>query len=217
MKTRFILIFLFATLFSFGQDSSRVSVFNFISVSGGQFQLDLSSLNSQLKTWGTTQTFQPVNTLGINCRGNLLTGRKGSFDAALCLEKVLPQIISAGDSLKFSLNGWHIMTSLYGIRIVDRKHFVFTAGPGIDWGNVKIIRTLEGAKTHYNNPFISPFARAEMRVMFWKIMLGMRVSYRYEITKGEWTPEEQGRPSLPDSQSTGYGLQFFIGYKKPFP
>jgi len=215
-KFLFVFIFLLAAKFVFAQDESdtvgdSTARGNPIwTISAGQFQADFSGFNSQLKTWGATKTFLPFNTIGINLVGGVNVSRGGNFDAALCFEKILPQQISIGDSLKYNLYGWHFMSSIYGF-FIGKPHFVATAGPGIDWGSVKIKGNLNGNETHYKNPFVSPFIRAEFRFVFGRIVFGARASYRYDISKKNWEQDNSTLSTLPNSKISGLGLQFFLG------
>lgn len=195
-------------------NAEHISIINYLSVSVGQFHADFSNLNYQLEKWGAAKTFSTYNTVGINLRGQINTGSRATWDGSIGFEYFLPQDISIGDSLNFHLHGWHLMTSLYGFRIIEKQHFGFVAGPGIDWGNLKMLRTLNGTKTHYDNPFISPFARIELRFNFWKIYFGARASYYIDVAKGKWNVEEPNRPFLPNVPATGLGFQLFLGYSK---
>lgn len=214
-KCAFVILFLIQFGFAKSQnaaDSTRGSFFNLISVSAGRYDWDNDKLNSQIRSWNSSAAFQPLNAIGINIRGNILIGAEGAYDAAIGLEIFQPQRVLISDSLQFRLQGWHLMTSIYGIQIINKDRFSLTVGPGIDWGKLNITRTLDGVKAHYNNPFISPFARIEMRYIIWKICLGVRASYRYEFTNASWDPEGYNLPILTNSKFSGFGLQAFIGY-----
>jgi hypothetical protein len=184
-------------------------------VSAGQFHVDFSRLNAHLKTAGAQETFQPIRAIGITGNVGLAVAKGGYFNSNVSAELFLPQRISINDSLHFRLNGWHVMTSLYGIDIVNRDHFAVVAGPGIDWGSMNMRTTSENGKAHYNNRFFAPFIRADVKFIVGKIAFGSRASYRYEFTEGTWENQEINIPELPDSKFSGLGLQLFICYKPP--
>jgi hypothetical protein len=205
-------IFLLAAQIGFAQYDSDDSLPHLaqsaIAISAGQFHANFSALNSELASRGATKTLgSTFNTVGINWAESAEFG----FDAALCLEFLLPKNISDGDSTKFHLYGWHFMMSMLGVRIVNSKHVAVTAGPGFDFGNVKILASQDGMKTNYYNPFISPFARAEVRYAFWKIVIGSRISYRFDLSKSQWKQSGDLSP-FPGSKISGLGFQFFLGW-----
>ena len=179
-----------------------------IAISAGQFHADFKTLNAELLSRGATKTFgSSFNTVGMNWAEPTEFG----FDAALCLEFLLPENVSDNDSSKFHLYGWHFTTSLLGLRMVDTKHWAATAGPCLDFGNVKVLANQNGIHTNYYNPFISPLMRAEIRYAIWRIVIGSRISYRWDFSKGQWKQTGELSP-LPGSKFSGLGLQCFIGW-----
>jgi len=138
--------------------------------------------------------------------------RNGTYNSSVCLEDFIPQKIFINNTLKYNLYGWHLMTSIYGFPVVQKTHFAFTLGPGIDWGSVKINGNLNGHETHFWNPFISPFGRADIRFVIWRIAIGARASYRFDISKKIWKQDSNNLPSLANSKITGLGLQLFLGF-----
>ncbi|CAN5912133.1 hypothetical protein BH11BAC7_BH11BAC7_03200 [soil metagenome] len=215
-KNIFLFLTLFAAQLAFAglkndPDSARFNVAEVFSISAGKYYPDFSDLNNQLKSFGAENSFLSISAVGLNC--NLaLNVALFSFDAGISLESFLPQKVSVNDSLSFRLNGWHLISSIYGIRIIDKPHLAIIVGPGVDWGRMNITRTLDGDKIHYNNPWIAPLARVELRFTFWRIMFGTRASYRYEITKNQWKPETPNSPAFFGTKFSGMGMQFFIGY-----
>ncbi len=215
-KIFFVFLFLFLSDFSFAQtsaDSANDEGTGVLAFSAGEYYANFSKLNSQLKSWGAAKTFSAFNAVGITGEGVVAIGLRGSFDGEFSLEWFLPQDISIKDSLKFRLHGWHLMTSLYGIDLIHKKHVSLVAGPGVDWGAAKLIRTLNGSKGHYNNIFIAPFARVELKFTFPKIAFGVRAFYRVDFTLNDWVAEEDYLTALPHTNLSGGGFQFFVGYR----
>jgi hypothetical protein len=218
-KKLLVFIFLFAAQFVFAQDTddksdaALASAQTVFAGSVGQFQANFSALNSQLKTWGATKTFSPLTTIGGVAALSYCDNNSGRvFDCGFSFEKFLPQKISIGDSLNYKLSGWQLMTSIYGKDIIPAHRIALVGAPGIDWGTVKIQGDYKDGKTIYKNPFVSPFLRAEFRVIFWQIAVGVRGSYRYDISRKLWKQNNGNLSPLPNSKISGLGLQFFIGW-----
>jgi hypothetical protein len=195
------------------QNNSHISGQDIFAVSAGQYHANFLKLNSQLKTAGAIKTFLPINAVGINLNGTADISPSKRFDAAYSFEKFLSQEISIGDSLKYKLYGWHMMTSLYGKDLIPGPIVALTLAPGVDWGSAKIKGTLNEIGTFYKNPFVAPFARADLRFVIWRIAFGARVCYRYDISKDRWK-QSGSLSALPGSKISGLGLQVFVGWGK---
>lgn len=199
---------------SFAQDKfDFISHQNISAASFSMHQVDFSALNTQLTTWGATRTF-PSTYYMIGTTGNAGDGAKSKFDAATSLEFMLPNEISIGssDSLVLRMRGWHIMTSVFGKDVLPGNMVALVFAPGIDWGSTKINRTISGGKSKYKNPFVAPLARADLRFLFGKFVIGGRAFYRYDLTNDIWKRKADGMPVLPGAKMTGLSIQAFIGY-----
>lgn len=201
-----------------------VSMQNITGFSAGYYQADFSALNNQLTAWGAKSVFPTsyymVGTTGA--KGDTTrragTDHPSKLDGASSLEFMLPQEVTIGsnDSLVLRMHGWHFMTSTFGKDVIPGKMVALVLAPGIDWGTMKINRTLHNNEAKYKNPFVSPLVRADLRFMFGKFAIGGRAIYRYDITHPIWKRREDGMAVLPGSKMTGLGLQVFIGWSPRF-
>lgn len=116
----------------------------------------------------------------------------------------------------YTLKGWELMTSSYGIDFVPLDAIDFAGGIGAYWGNLKLVRWSEAdnsGTTKYTNPFVAPMVRAELRFNFWYFTLGARWSYRYDITDSKWKRKNDGMESLPGYKFRETQFIFFVGFR----
>lgn len=183
-----------------------------IGFSAGRYYVDFTHMNNQLHAWDFHKTFSPIDAVGLSLASPVKVG-KSANDAAFALEFFLPQEIASGtsDSLKLKLHGWHLETSIFGKDLIPGEMAALVVAPGVDWGTMKMKRTVTGGETHYKNPFVAPMARADLRFVFGPVAVGARVSYRYDITYDKWKRRNDDMPKLPGTKFSGLGAQVFVG------
>jgi hypothetical protein len=183
-------------------------------LSAGYFQGNFNLLNNYLVKFKSSRGFSPFfTTVGIDW---VLPagGRHGEHNASFPnLEFILPQQIS-GDSAKFRMIGWHLITSLWSYDVLkENKKLALDIAPGMDWGQLYIRETSGFGKLNYHNPFIAPLARMEFRVVLPPLAFGVRASYRYDISSPRWK-DEHNDSALAYSRISGMGFQLFFGWGK---
>jgi hypothetical protein len=186
-----------------------------VGVTGGQFQPDMAKFNTQLKTWGAKSVFyQGLRGYGMTFVEPMNVSRKGLFDASYAFDLLLPANVTIGhnDSLTFQMKGWRLMTSIYGKDVIPGSIVALVLAPGVDWGILKMKRSLQGNGSLYKNGFIAPFARAELRFVFGPIALGARGIYRFDVTKDDWKLKSGPEFVLPGTKNTGTSIEFFVGW-----
>jgi hypothetical protein len=213
LRFHLLISILFFSLFSFAQNDT----IHVLGPSIGIFEFNSSALNDDLASIGAAGKFQSVYTAtGIDFVTTIPEGgRYGShlLQSAFSFGYILPQTVNCGDISisKYTLHGWQFASSFWGFTVVDNHGFVLAAGPGLEFGNLKLEMQNESDKIKATNSFFSPFARLDLRVNFGHFGAGLRASYRYDITNPKWINEVNTRP-LPDFRNYGYGFQFYIGY-----
>ncbi len=135
------------------------------------------------------------------------------YDGISSLGFIIPQKVNAGmnDSLIMRLTGWHLTTSTFGYDIVKGEVVTLAIGPAFAWGNLKMRRDVNGAKTKYTNPFVAPGGRAEIRFDIANFIIGGRVTYRYDITNTLWKRKDDMMPVLPEYANSGLAFFGYIG------
>lgn len=200
-----------------GENFHWISEQDMFAVSGGQFQPDMKDFNEQLTAWGSKRTFyEGLRGYGITMAGTAAVTRGLTFDAAMAFNLLLPAKVSFGanDSLMYEMKGWRLMTSLYGKDVIPGSIVALVLAPGIDWGVLKMKRTLVGNGALYKNGYIAPLGRAELRFVFGPIALGARGIYRFDISKDLWKLKSGPEFALPGTKNTGTSIEFFIGWGK---
>jgi hypothetical protein len=222
MKKLFLLLAVFLSIVSSAQKKKNagenfhwLSEQNVIAASGGQFQPDMAAFNTQLKAWGAKTVFyEGLRGYGMTFAQTMSLNRIFRFDAAGAFDLLLPADVSIGknDSVHFQMRGWRLMTSIYGKDVIPGSVVALVLAPGVDWGVLKMKRTVIGNGSLYKNGYIAPFARAELRFVFGPIALGARGIYRYDVTKDLWKLKSGPEFALPGTKNTGTSIEFFVGW-----
>jgi|GEM_PF-5418580 len=189
-----------------------------LALSAGSFASDLALVNKQLSLYGAAaqlgETYQAIGIDGAGCRSRL--GK--AFDYGFSVQAVLPQRVAIGAREEaFRFTGWQAMLHHFGKDVMPGKTFAFIVTPGISFGSLRIRRRLEpGENLLYRNPFIAPYAAAELRMVVWNIALGVRASYRFDLSKDTWKRDVDNLSELPGAKNHGLGIQVFVGrgYKR---
>jgi hypothetical protein len=222
MKKNLLVIFLFVSSILFatkgknkGNNFHWISEQAVIGVSGGQFHPDMGAFNTQLTAWGAKSVFYD----GLRCYGltfvePLNVSRHGHFDASYAVGLMMKRKVTIGpaDSLTYEMKGWHLMTSFYGKDVIPGSVVALVLAPGIDWGVMKMTRTVNGSGTLYTNGYIAPLARAELRFVFGPVAVGARGVYRYDVTKDGWKVKSGPAFPIPGTKNTGTSIEFFVGW-----
>lgn len=224
MKKHLLLFAVLISTFAFAQKKKNegrnfhwLSEQDIVAASGGQFHPDLKKFNDQLTAWGAKSVFyQGLRGYGLTLAGTAATSRKLEFDAAAAFDMLLPADVTIGknDSLHFQMKGWRLMTSIYGKDVIPGSVVALVLAPGVDWGVLKMKRSLTGNGSLYTNGYIAPFGRAELRFVFGPIALGARGIYRYDLTKDLWKLKSGPESALPGTKNTGPSIEFFVGWGK---
>lgn len=181
--------------------------------SAGMFQGNFKPLNSYLSQFENSPSFSPFfYSAGIDlvvpCGG-----RYGEHKASLGAEFIFPQEVHAGDSTKFRMLGWHLLSSIWCYDFLKKSHkYAFEAGPGVDWGYLFMKQRGGEKNASYTNGFIAPLVRLEYRVVIKPFAFGIRGIYRYDITNPAWKSRTEDRTGLGHSRMSGCGFQLFFGY-----
>jgi hypothetical protein len=185
-------------------------------LSVGKYNTDFRLLNTQMSLWGATTEFNPDYYMFGTTSAQGEPDEDGwRFDGASSLEFMPSQTVSIGanDSVSYRMKGWHGMTSSFGKDLIPGDVVALVLGLGVDWGNMKIIRSDAAGDKKYKNPYVCPLGRADLRFMFGKFSIGGRAYYRYDITHSLWKRKADLMPVLPGTKFTGLGFQAFIGFQ----
>lgn len=200
-----------------GENFHWISEQEFYGVSGGQFQPDVKDLNTQLTEWGAKSVFyEGLRGYGITFAATAGFRRNAQFDASGAFDLLMPAKISVGknDSLTMQMKGWRLMTSIYGKDVIPGGTVALVLAPGVDWGVLKMKRSVQGNGSLYKNAYIAPMARAELRFIFGPVVLGARGIYRYDLTQDRWKQKSGPEFVLPGTKNTGTSIEFFVGWGK---
>jgi hypothetical protein len=220
MKQFFAVLFIFSALASAaqknkGQNFHWVSGQSVIAVMGGQYQPNLDKLNDSIKAWGGKVDFyEGLRGYGITGSGPVVVSRGGQFDGSLGFSVIQKTKVSIGtnDSLTFQLSGWNLLTSIYGKDVIPGRTVALVLAPGVQWGSVKMIRSVNGNGGLYKNGYIAPMVRAELRFVFGFVALGARGCYRYDFTSENWNQKSGPDYAPPGIKSSGRTIEFFVGW-----
>jgi hypothetical protein len=179
----------------------------------GKFQANFNLLNDYVSQRGTSQGFSPF----LYSAGFDLVipvgGRYGEHNASIGAEFIFPQEIYAGDSLKFRMLGWHLLSSFWCYDLLKQDHrYALEIGPGVDWGYLFVKETNGEKNQMYSNGFIAPLVRVEYRVVIKPFAFGVRATYRYDISSPRWENRAEDHSGLAHSRMSGCGFQLFFGY-----
>jgi hypothetical protein len=213
LRSAILFSFCFLSIFLSAQNDS----IHVLGPSIGIFEFNSSSLNDDLKSIGAMEKFQSTyTTAGLDYNASIpVGGRYGSnlLQSAFSFGYILPQSVITGDIVesKYTLHGWQFASSFWGFTFVDKPGFVIAAGPGLEFGNFKLLLQDNSKTIKATNSFFAPLARLELRVNLGHLGAGLRATYRYDLTNAKWINEVNAH-TLPDLRNYGYGIQFYIGY-----
>ncbi len=124
-------------------------------------------------------------------------------------------IAANGEATRYRLKGWELMTNTLALNLVRRDYFDFVTGFGAFYGNLKLdVQNLQqGEGGSYTNPFFAPMFRTDIRFNFWKITIGGRFSYRYDLTKDNWKRKTEGDQAIPGYSFREAQFLLYIGYR----
>lgn len=183
-----------------------------IMLSGGMFITDFSDVNDHIAIFGNTSGVNDAFiTSGIHLLypvGTKFYAWKGTFG----YDAIIPQTVTAGDSMEFHFHGWQLTTSFFAKDILRRDaKAALEFAPGFEWGKMKMTQTSPIREFDYRNVVIAPFFRMEFRYIIKRVAIGMRALYRYDITSAQWKCLDAKNTSLGKTSSTGPAFQFFVG------
>lgn len=160
----------------------------------------------QLYTVGFTQAFSMERHVDVE-NHSMVTG----IDVAMAVHWYLSDKHTAhfadGRTVQYRMQGWELMTSWFTFDMIRNEHVDFTAGLGTYWGRLR----LDADDKTYANPFIAPMLRSELRLSFWRISMGARVSYRHDLTKDNWKRKDDNMDPLPGYRFREVQYVFYIG------
>lgn len=191
MKHFLLVVLLAVSGITFAQQMGLPSGHYVRSLEAGYTTFRPYALNDFLFGYGPQKSFSSLTTFGY-CGSGVILSRGGMIDGALALNFYYPQeVIIKPDTLKYRVGGWELMTSLYAIDLLTRVEPIdLIVAPGIYWGSIRLRKYNSAgnfkANELFKNPFVAPMMRADLRVLLWKICIGARLSYRFDITSSKW-------------------------------
>lgn len=161
--------------------------------------------------------FSSLVTFGIGKTADLLVNAESDFDGQFALHFFLPYRIEAFSGVTpIYARGWELMTSAYGIDVLRNVKAVdFVLAPGVYWGELKITHHSSARKyrdDRYDNPFVAPMLRGDLRINISRLSLGARVSYRYDLTHGTWKRKSDNMQELPAYKFRELQYMFYIAW-----
>ena len=159
---------------------------------------------------GGGKEFPAFTTVGL---GGLISAdyEKFRFEGYYGFHNFLPfdnDAMIDGSSVKTRLRGWEATYSKFGADIVPAKLFDVSGALGFYFGNLK----LDWNNRRYTNPFVAPMAKIDLRVNLWRISVGARAAYRYDITYGNWKRKSYGMAVLPEYKFREFQCMVFVGW-----
>jgi hypothetical protein len=216
MKTKFLFLStLFLFCFSFSVKAQNDYYF---CASAGKYYLPLASLNEQLKGMGTTSGFGNANGFGVDWGYKTIYNSSSSFSGdvtgILTYNYLMPQkISSAGDSVKFQLNGYNMQLDWASFQWFGNDNITFTGGLAWAFGRLKVTENSAKGTTTYLNKYIGPEFRLEFNVRLADFFyVGLRYAYRDDITKTGWKKSGVDNPDLTGTRMSGTMIGAFIGF-----
>lgn len=184
---------------------------------GGYTTFRPYAVNENLFGYSPANSFGSLFTVGITFVGQVNVNRSSTFDEAIGLHFFVPQYIAVKpDTLAYQIGGWELMTSMYGIDLVNsvRANTDLVIAPGICWGAMRLKKYNSTGNFNqfelFRNGFVAPMIRVDLRFQFWKISLGARLSYRYDITSDKW--RKGASMTIPGYKYQELQYLFYIGY-----
>ena len=134
------------------------SVQNYWAISGADYMLPLSTVNSQLYTIGFASGFNNAMAVGLDRFGEATSDEfTFPFVTYLSYHYLMPQEIStANDSLHMKLNGYNCQFDFLGLDYLKSDHALLTAGIAWAFGRLKATETSVAGKTIFINSYFAP-------------------------------------------------------------
>jgi len=192
--------------FDFGNDDPRGRALSF-----GYYEFASEKLNNYLAEHSSVNGSFAANYMAVGIDD--IQNNDKHWDMIGSVQWILPQRVSAGpgDSLKLKLSGWHYTMSILGYDFIPGETVTLALGTQISYGNLKMRRETGGQKTKYTNPFVAPGGRAEFRLTFGNFLIGVRATYRYDITHELWKRKDNLMPVMPGYRNNGMAYFGYIG------
>lgn len=192
-----------------------VSKHNANGLSAGVTEVDFSGLNQSLMQQGVQGFDNQIFVAGWDAVKTANTGVLGSFDAMSSLSFMLRETRSNGTGpISYRMRGWQYITSTFGKDVIPGDAIALVLAPGVVWGNIKLDRKVGTVETLYTNPVVAPMVRAELRIKLWRIVVGGRAFYRYDLTDAKWKRKDDLMPVLNGTRQHGLGMQVFLLWHK---
>ena len=204
--------FAFYTPFSAMSGSSDSHGYNVIGA--GYYFLPLASVNSQLGAEGFKSGFNHAIGVGLEgCGTSPIQNMNSTEVLYLSFHYLLPQeITDATGLLKSKLNGYNAQFDIVGFNFVHSDNVILTAGLAWAFGRLKLTETDGSNTTTYINKYFAPQLRAEFSVRLGSsFYMGVRASYRDDITHTGWKKTGALAPDLPGTRLSGTMAGVFIG------
>lgn len=184
-------------------------------LSAGVTEFDFSGLNQSLMQQGVQGFDNQVFMAGWDAVKTANSGATGSFDGMGSLSFMLRETRSNGaGSVSYRMRGWQYVSSTFGKDVIPGDAIALVLAPGVVWGNTKLDRKVGNEETLYTNPVVAPMVRAELRIKLWRIVLGGRAFYRYDLTDAKWKRKDDLMPVLNGTRQHGLGMQVFLLWHK---
>ncbi len=193
------------------KDTVRHNLFESLTFSYGQ-KYASSNFDSQLKTMSGGKFSMPCNYFSIGMIGEIIVNRRRSYTGIVNFSYLVPTMITINDSVKEKLNGFTYTFSVFGQKIVKKKHFEMFLTEGISMGRLKMTN---GNNQKLKNPSFAPFAGLVMRVSFSKFSLFSIAQFDYDISKSSWHRMNKGSSqniTVSPLHQGGYTFSFGINY-----
>lgn len=186
-------------------------------LTGGFYQANFRKLNERARQLGATTGFgNAYFTAGIEAM-TMIGGRYGDDVLLFGVEGFVPERLRCGDTLELRLNGFHVMTSFLSRDLIHDEALDFIVAPGIDFGSAWYAEKNSLETVRWRNGFISPLLRVEFAYVWKRLIIGTRLTYRYDITGSKWQNNRTEQPDFSGTRFSGLGAQLFIGLHKLTP
>jgi hypothetical protein len=185
-------------------------------LSAGITEVDFSGLNQSLMQQGVQGFDNQIFMAGWDAvKTANISGTTASFDAMSSLSFMLRETRSNGTGpISYRMRGWQYVTSTFGKDVIPGDAIALVLAPGVVWGNTKLDRKVGNIETLYTNPVVAPMVRAELRIKLWRLVLGGRAFYRYDLTDAKWKRKDDLMPVLNGTRQHGLGMQVFLLWNK---
>lgn len=173
-----------------------------ITIEAGYTNFQASGFNNYFSAQNYNGRFERLTTYGIGITLPGSTHRGHTYDCQFGFHLFQQNTVGTfADSITYTVKGWELLTSIFGYDLLHNANAIdLVVGPGIYWGGLKMEvkenTTLTEEKI-YRNGFVAPMARVDLRFNIWRISVGGRFSYRYDIAKDKWRGNSAGTNPLP--------------------